>query len=69
VTSAPGATVTARSTRASPSAGTSDGVPPPTNTDVATAPVDAIVASMSAWTASRYSSIRWWRSVQVAKAQ
>ncbi len=53
VTSAPGARGIARSTAASPSAGTSDGVPPPTKTLVAGAIPPSTARSTSVRTASR----------------
>ena len=53
VTSAPGASGIAASTRIRPSAGTSDGVPPPKNTLVAAGIPAATARSTSVTTAAR----------------
>jgi hypothetical protein len=49
--------------------GTIDGVPPPTNTEVAVGIPAATSRSRSARQAVRYASVRWCRSVQVANEQ
>ncbi len=52
------------------SAGSRDGVPPPKNTEVAAGiPSSVRARATSATQAAVYVSIRWSRSVKVAKAQ
>ncbi len=64
VTSAPATVATDSSTDTSRSAGMRDGVPPPTNTEVAAGmPSRSVARRTSVTHAAAYASIRWSRSV------